>query len=125
MSAADRPQNPIINDGGLAFGVYILYFVSYFSGMTAIIGVIIAHLQVRSANPLLKSHYIFQIRTFWIGLLYGFVCCAAFLIGFLHFGIMFLYIGIGVLTSLWWFTWSLVRNIKGIWLSIQRGDCKS
>ncbi len=39
------PNNPtkmIIADSGLAFAVYILYLFGYFTGITAIIGVIIA-----------------------------------------------------------------------------------
>jgi hypothetical protein len=43
---------------------------------TAFIGVIIAYLQRASASSILKSHNDFQIRKFWIGLLY-------FLVGFL------------------------------------------
>ena len=78
-STIDQPQNPIVNDTGLALGVYILYFVGYFTGITAIIGVIIAHLQANSANPVLKSHYTFQKKTFWMGLLYLVAGCIFYL----------------------------------------------
>ena len=82
--------------------VYLLYFVGYFTGITAVIGVIIAHLKVGTAEPLLSAHYSFQIRTFWIGFLY-------MLIGAILTSIL---VGIAVLT--WWFIWSLIRNIKGV-----------
>ena len=53
----------------LALIVYILYFAAYVTvGITSVIGVIIAHVQVGTAEPMLASHYRFQIRTFWIGL---------------------------------------------------------
>jgi uncharacterized membrane protein len=91
-----------VSDKTLALAVYILYFVGYFTGITALIGVIIAHVQVGDADPLLKSHYQFLIRTFWIGLLY-------LVVGWV---LTFILIGFAVL--LWWFIWSLVRNIKGV-----------
>lgn len=86
----------------LALVVYVLYFIAYFAVITAPVGVIIAHTQVGSGGPLLDSHYRFQIRTFWIGILYV-------VVGFL---LTFVLIGYAVL--LWWFIWSLIRNIKGV-----------
>jgi uncharacterized membrane protein len=86
----------------LALIVYILYFVAYFTGITAVIGVIIAHLQVGTADTMLASHYRFQIRTFWIGLLY------------LIIGAVLTLVLIGFAILLWWFIWSLIRNVKGV-----------
>ena len=105
IASTAPPNNPtkmIIADSGLAFVVYILYLFGYFTGITAIICVIIAYLQARSANPPIKSHYTFQIRTFWIGLVYLVV------------SLLFLGLAIGVLILLWGFVWSLVRNVKGL-----------
>ena len=68
----------------------------------ALIGVIIAHVKVEDADPVLRSHYRFQIRTFWIGLLY------------LVIGIPLCMVMIGIPILAWWFPWSLIRNIKGI-----------
>ena len=93
---------PTMSDNQLALIVYILYFAAYFVGITGLVGVIIAHVKVGTADPLLRSHYEFQIRTFWIGLLY-------FVVGFI---LLFVIIGIAVL--LWWFVWSLIRNVKGV-----------
>ena len=99
-NAAPRPA---VSNSQLALVVYILYLVSYaVGGVTALIGVIIAHIQVGEADPLLASHYRFQIRTFWIGLLY-------LVVG----GILCLVL-IGFLVLLWWFIWSLIRCIKGL-----------
>jgi uncharacterized membrane protein len=104
----DTPRPPVVSDTTVAMAVYVLYFIGYFTGLTMLIGVIIAHLQVGSADPLLRSHYRFQIRTFWVGLLYVVVGAALSLV----------LIGFAVL--LWWFVWSLIRNIKGI-LALNEG----
>src|SRR5215470_11347039 len=76
-AAADRAmmplcetERPIIADSSVAIIVYVLYCVGYFTCLSAIVGVIIAHLKVDDTDPVLRSHYQFQIRTFWIGLLY-------------------------------------------------------
>jgi uncharacterized membrane protein len=95
-------QQPAMSDTQLALIVYILYFVAYVTGITGLIGVIIAHVKIGDADPLLRTHYQFQIRTFWIGILY------------LAIGIVLTVVVIGVLVLLWWFIWSLVRNVKGL-----------
>ena len=92
----------MVSNTQLAFAVYILYFAAYFTGITSIIGVIIAHVQSGSGDPLLDSHYRFQIRTFWIGLLYIVV------------GTILSMVIIGIFVLIWWFIWSLVRCIKGV-----------
>jgi uncharacterized membrane protein len=97
-----QPPQPLIPNTQIALAVYVLYLVAYVTGITSLIGVIIAHVQVGSADPMLATHYRFQIRTFWIGLAY-------LVVGWV---LAFVLIGFAVL--LWWFIWSLVRNIKGL-----------
>jgi len=104
-----QAKGQIIDDRGLAFTVYILYFFGYFTGLTALIGVVIAHLQAPSTESAMKTHYTFQIRTFWVGLLYVLV------------GAALLFHIIGGFILLWAFVWSLVRNIKGI-LALNRNE---
>ena len=65
-----QSQQPAVSDSSMALFVYVLYFVAYFIGITAILGVIIAHVQNGSGDAMLDSHYQFQIWTFWVGLLY-------------------------------------------------------
>ncbi|MPZ38369.1 MAG: hypothetical protein GEU95_09920 [Rhizobiales bacterium] len=96
-----RTQQPVSNNS-MALIVYILYFIAYFVGITAIVGVIIAHVQKGAGDALLDSHYDFQIRTFWVGVLYLVV------------GTILTWVLIGFLILAWWFIWSLIRNIKGI-----------
>jgi uncharacterized membrane protein len=99
-----QSRQPIVSSGSMALIVYILYFVGYFVGITFIVGVIIAHVQKGTGDALLDSHYDFQIRTFWISILYAIV------------GFVLLFVFIGFLVYAWWFIWSLIRNIKGILL---------
>ena len=99
MSATEQPA---ISDKQLALIVYVLYLAAYVVGITGLIGVIIAHVKIGSADQLLRTHYQFQIRTFWIGILYLVV------------GVVLLMVVIGFAVLLWWFVWSLVRNVKGL-----------
>ena len=46
-------QPPAMSDTQLALIVYILYFAAYVTGITGLIGVIIAHVKVGNADPLL------------------------------------------------------------------------
>ena len=85
--------------------VYLLYFAAYIFGITALIGVIIAHVRFPDANLPLRSHYQFQIRTFWIGVLYLVV---GTVLAFAIFPV------IGYAVFIWWLIWSLVRNVKGL-----------
>ncbi len=53
--------------------IYILYLVSLIVGITSLSGVVMAYLNRDDAPELVKSHYRFQIRTFWFGLLFGMI----------------------------------------------------
>jgi len=105
----NTPIKMIISERGLAFAVYILYLLGYLTGITALIGVIIAYLQAGSSDSAIKSHYTFQIKTFWIGLLYLFG------------GVLLLHLAVGALILLWWIVWSLERNTKGL-LALNRNE---
>lgn len=107
ITLPDDTRRPIALDHTLAVGVYLLYGVGYFTGISALVGVIIAHVKVDDADPVLRSHYLFQIRTFWIGLLY-------LAIGFLLWLVL---IGIPILA--WWFIWSLIRIVRGCLLLVE------
>ncbi len=104
MSVPHISNDQVVSDRTLSFIIYVLYIMGYFTGLTALIGVIIAHIQSGSDTSYIQSHYRFQIRTFWIGLLY------------LVIGSILFYVGIGIIILLWWLIWSVVRTIKGILL---------
>jgi uncharacterized membrane protein len=98
-----------ISNYGLVLTVYILYLVGFVTGLTAIIGVIIASLQSERTDPMSQTHFQFQIRTFWIGLLYFFV------------GMLTVHIGIGAVILLWWVVWTLIRCVRGL-LALNAGE---
>jgi len=87
---------------GTAKIIYFLYLVSILIGITAIAGLILAYVNRDDAPDWLKSHYQFQIRTFWIGALYLFI------------GVLFSQFFIGLFFILFWLLWLIVRCAKGI-----------
>ena len=106
---ADTPRSPMLSDYSLALAVYVLYLLGFFTGLTAVIGLIIASMQVDRADPVSRSHFRFQIRTFWIGLL------------FLVVGVIGLHVAVGALILLWWGVWTLIRCVKGL-LALNAGE---
>ena len=90
------------NDWGYALAVYILYLLGFVTVITAVIGIIIASVKTSSSSELMRSHFRFQVHTFWIGLLY-FVA-----------GSVLLFFYIGAIIWLWWTIWTLIRVIKGM-----------
>ena len=82
--------------------VYFLYLASLVVGITGIVGVIMAYMNRSDAEPWLQSHYTYQIRTFWIGVLYSFI------------SFFFVFIVIGYFLLLAVAVWMIVRCIKGL-----------
>ncbi len=95
---ADRRQRARQN----ARLVYILYLVGIVFWPIAIVGLVFAYLNREGAEAWVANHYLFQIRSFWIGLLYIVVSgvTAFMLIGWL----------VAVAALIWW----IVRCAKGI-----------
>ena len=86
--------------------VYALYALSYFAGITAIIGIIINYIKLEEvAGTWLESHFRWQIRTFWFGLLWAVIgaLTAVILVGF---AVLFAN-----------FCWIIYRIVKG-WLNL-------
>ena len=88
--------------GGNTKVVYILYLGGILIGLLALIGVIIAYVSRNDSGGWVNDHYRFQIRTFWIGLLYMAVSGAATVIV------------IGWLLLLATLVWWIVRCVKGL-----------
>jgi uncharacterized membrane protein len=89
--------------------VYILYLVSLAVGVTSLVGVIMAYVNVGEAPEPLRSHYRFQIRTFWIGLLYSCI------------GLLLLLVVVGAVVWLFVAVWLIVRCVKGL-QALERGE---
>lgn len=89
--------------------VYILYAIGFFTGITYIVGGIIAIIKKSDEqNAVMKSHFSHQARTFWFSVLWsvlGFLT-AVFIVGYL---ILFAN-----------FIWVIYRLVKG-WLAFSEG----
>jgi len=102
---------------GTAKLVYILYLLSLLTGgLTFIIGVVIAYMNKDDSEEWLQSHYYFQVRTFWIGVVFMGIVGLLFVIGTL---LLVLVVGaliIPIAWALFWlvFIWLVIRCVKGI-----------
>lgn len=111
------------DDRTLPIVVYALYLLGLINGLTALIGLIIAYANRDSASPRAQSHYAFQIRTFWIGIV---AWAAAFVLLFWGIPLSFILIGIplvvlaGLLIAAT-HIWFAVRCIVGL-MHLSRGE---
>lgn len=48
--------------------VYGLYLLGLVNGLTILVGLVVAYINLDKAGRRMRTHYDFQIRTFWIGL---------------------------------------------------------
>jgi uncharacterized membrane protein len=91
------------DDGGTAARIiYILYLAGLIVGVTPLIGLVMAYIFRDGAPTWLRTHYRYQIRTFWIGFLYVVI------------GAVTSFILIGYLVLLFWLIWYIVRCVKGL-----------
>lgn len=90
------------NDTGSAKLIYILYLASLVVGITGIIGLVMAYINKSDSDSMLNSHYRFQIRTFWIGLLMAVI------------GMFTVMIVIGWFILLFLTIWMIIRCVKGL-----------
>lgn len=104
IDSSETPQNPVLKpDTSSAKINYVLYLVGIVIGLTALIGLIFAYVKKGEDNPeWLNSHYNFQIRTFWFGLVY-------LIVGTVLYAVI-----IGWLIILFWLVWLIIRCVKGI-----------
>jgi uncharacterized membrane protein len=94
-------QRPFVSSNTPAVLVYVLYGLGYFFAIPVVAGLIIAYVKLDECDPVMESHYRFQIRTFWIGLLY------------IVSAIPLCFVLIGFPLMIWWFIWSLMRIVIG------------
>ena len=93
--------------GGFDFNrptiVSLLYLGGFLTGISAIVGVVLAHIWRGEAHePWVASHYTYLIRTFWLGLA-GFVIGAVLTVVLVGFLVM---IGLSV--------WIIVRCVMSL-----------
>jgi len=113
MSTSDpNPgQKPLISGdifGNIPQLVYLLCLLGFVFHPAALVGLVLAFVNRDGASPLERSHYDFQISTFWRGLIIAVV------------GVITLFVVIGWLILLLWAVWTIVRCIKGL-TNLSRG----
>lgn len=103
-TASNTPApDPIRTARNLTMIIYVLYAVSYLVGITALIAIIINYVKRDDvAGTFMESHFRWQIRSFWFGLLW-------FVIG----GILaIVLVGWAIIFATW--VWLVYRVVKGI-----------
>ncbi|MBA4013829.1 MAG: hypothetical protein C0481_18355 [Phenylobacterium sp.] len=91
--------------------VYGLYLLGLVNGLTILVGLVVAYINLDKAGPRMRTHYDFQIRTFWIGL--AIFLSLGLLIG-ISAVLSFVLIGIPFLL-LFLFLWGAV----GVWFAVR------
>ena len=93
----------------IAMVVYALQALSFLWGVTAIIGIVINYVKREDARgTLYESHFEWQIRSFWWGLLWS-------VVGVI---LIFVLVGFFILFATW--VWMIYRVVKG-WLKLNEG----
>jgi uncharacterized membrane protein len=82
--------------------IYVLYLVSFVLGITLLVGLVMAYVNKGTAPDWVQTHYRYQIRTFWIGLLYAAI------------GAITLIVGVGLVILLFLAIWFVVRCARGM-----------
>jgi uncharacterized membrane protein len=83
--------------------VYILYLLGFvLGGLSNIVGVVFAYVYKGDAEGWLKTHYHYQIRTFWLALLYSIVSGV----------LMFVFVGFILIVLV--VIWLILRCVKGL-----------
>lgn len=91
-----------------AFLIYILYLVGIAVPVLPIVAVVLAYLFRGGATGWLASHYVYVIRTFWIGLLYSLLA------------MLLMIVFIGWIVYLAIVVWLVIRCVKGMQLLARR-----
>lgn len=93
---------PLASLRQLTLVCYILYALSPFMGFTALVAVIINYVKRDEARgTLYESHFTWQIRTFWWGLLWA------------SLGMLTVFFGVGVVILIANSVWVIYRIVKG------------
>jgi uncharacterized membrane protein len=105
MMNGDKTAEQLAGLRQITLVVYVLQALSFVFGVTAIIGVVINYVKKEDvAGTLYESHFDWQIRTFWWGLLWS-------VLGF----ILIFALGLGFIVWVVAWIWAIYRVVKG-WL---------
>lgn len=111
------------DDRTLPAVVYGLYLLSLITGFTIFIGLVVAYANMGRAGEMARSHYVFQIRTFWLSIAWCLIGVLLFAVGV---PLSFLLIGLPLVVLGWAIfavggVWFVVRMVLGL-MSLARGE---
>lgn len=113
MDAASASQGINAEEKQLATIVYVLQAVAVFIGLTSIVGVIMNYVKRGDLqNEVVRSHFNYQIRTFWWTLVWSILSAIFTAVTF----------GFGAISFLVVLVWYIYRVVKG-WIRLN--DAKS
>ncbi|SEK96992.1 Uncharacterized membrane protein [Roseateles sp. YR242] len=103
LSLNTVPTEKLASLKQLTLIVYILYALSFFTGITSIVAIIINYVKrEETEGTLYASHFTWQIRTFWWSLLWAVL------------GVVLMLIGVGVVILAVDTIWVIYRVVKGV-----------
>ncbi|HEY9216636.1 MAG TPA: hypothetical protein VIO94_01200 [Phenylobacterium sp.] len=110
------PASSTTDERTLPIVAYACYLGGLITGISPIIGVILAHAGREAASPTMRTHYTFQIRTFWIAVLAMLAAGAAMGVGAV---LSVILIGIPILAAAGLAmglicVWFFVRSVVGL-----------
>jgi len=114
---AQPPHHAMDDARTMPIVVYVLYLLGFASGLiTTVAGLVVAYSLKSRAGEIGRSHYVFQIRTIWIGLLWLALAAAVWLVGLpltvILIGLAFWWVA-GVMLAILC-VWFVVRCIVGL-----------
>jgi len=102
---------------------YALYLLGFATGITPLIGLIVAYANRSQAGPIAASHYTFLIYTFWLTIAWfligGILVAVGFPLSFVLIGIPAFILGWAILALVG--VWFAVRCVLGV-IYLARGE---
>jgi uncharacterized membrane protein len=96
--------------------VYALYLIGIVSGVTVLLGLVLAYIGRDRCGPKMRSHYTFLIRTCWLWIVWALIGLALVFWGAIFslilIGLPFLWLGWAIFGLI--HTWFAVRAIVGV-----------
>lgn len=100
-----------VEDKVLPAVVYALYLVGVATGITVVLGLILAYVSRDGAGPKMRTHYDFLIRTFWMGIAWALIGG-----GLVGVGAVFAIILIGIPVLI---LGGLILALLGVWFVVR------
>jgi len=105
-------RSSVESDRTMAVVCYVLHLVGSVAGVTSIVGLILNYVKRSEVRGTwLESHFRWQIRTFWFGLLWVSLCIL-FILMTLGLGILIAWLPLTIIAV--WFIYRIVRG----WLAL-------